>query len=53
MFDSCWYTDGVRNENGPLFLPICFLLLAIEFVFRMRRLAASEIGPRDDAVSAA
>jgi TRAP-type C4-dicarboxylate transport system permease small subunit len=34
-------------------LPICFLLLAIEFVFRMRRLAASEVGPRDDAVSAA
>ncbi len=34
-------------------LPICFLLLAIEFVFRMRRLSASEIGPRDDAVSAA
>ena len=34
-------------------LPICFLLLAIEFVFRMRRLAESEVGPRDDAVSAA
>ena len=34
-------------------LPLCFLLLAIEFVFRMRRLSASEIGPRDDAVSAA
>ncbi|MCE9659906.1 MAG: TRAP transporter small permease [Burkholderiales bacterium] len=34
-------------------LPICFLLLAIEFVFRMRRLKHAEIGPRDDAVSAA
>jgi TRAP-type C4-dicarboxylate transport system permease small subunit len=34
-------------------LPICFLLLAIEFVFRMRRLRAGPIGPRDDAVSAA
>ena len=34
-------------------LPICFLLLAIEFVFRMRRLKHGEIGPRDDAVSAA
>ena len=34
-------------------LPICFLLLAIEFVFRMRRLKLSPIGPRDDAVSAA
>ena len=34
-------------------LPICFLLLAVEFVFRMRRLANSEVGPRDDAVSAA
>jgi TRAP-type C4-dicarboxylate transport system permease small subunit len=34
-------------------LPACFALLAIEFVFRMRRLAAAEAGPRDDAVSAA
>ena len=34
-------------------LPICFGLLAIEFGFRMRRLAASEAKPRDDAVSAA
>jgi TRAP-type C4-dicarboxylate transport system permease small subunit len=34
-------------------LPLCFLLLAIEFGFRMRRLAAAEVGPRDDAVSAA
>jgi len=34
-------------------LPVCFALLAIEFVFRMRRLAHAEIGPRDDAVSAA
>lgn len=34
-------------------LPLCFALLAIEFVFRMRRLAAAEVGPRDDAVSAA
>ena len=34
-------------------LPICFALLAIEFVFRMRRLAHAEVGPRDDAVSAA
>ena len=34
-------------------LPICFLLLAIEFVFRMRRLNQAEVGPRDDAVSAA
>jgi TRAP-type C4-dicarboxylate transport system permease small subunit len=34
-------------------LPMCFALLAIEFVFRMRRLARSEHGPRDDAVSAA
>jgi len=34
-------------------LPICFALLAIEFVFRMRRLRGAEIGPRDDAVSAA
>jgi TRAP-type C4-dicarboxylate transport system permease small subunit len=34
-------------------LPLCFALLAIEFVFRMRRLAAAEAKPRDDAVSAA
>ena len=34
-------------------LPLCFALLAIEFGFRMRRLAAAETGPRDDAVSAA
>ncbi len=34
-------------------LPICFGLLAIEFVFRMRRLAAADAKPRDDAVSAA
>jgi TRAP-type C4-dicarboxylate transport system permease small subunit len=34
-------------------LPICFALLAIEFVFRMRRLAGAETGPRDEAVSAA
>lgn len=34
-------------------LPACFALLAIEFVFRMRRLAAGAIGPRDEAVSAA
>jgi len=34
-------------------LPICFALLAIEFVFRMGRLRNAEIGPRDDAVSAA
>ena len=34
-------------------LPICFALLAIEFCFRMARLAAAEARPRDDAVSAA
>jgi TRAP-type C4-dicarboxylate transport system permease small subunit len=34
-------------------LPICFALLALEFVFRMRRLARADVGPRDDAVSAA
>jgi TRAP-type C4-dicarboxylate transport system permease small subunit len=35
------------------FLPLVFGLLAVEFVFRMRRLAKAEVGPRDDAVSAA
>ena len=34
-------------------LPVCFALLAVEFVFRMRRLARANVGPRDDAVSAA
>jgi TRAP-type C4-dicarboxylate transport system permease small subunit len=34
-------------------LPIVFVLLAIEMVFRMLRLAAAERGPRHDAVSAA
>ena len=34
-------------------LPIAFTLVAIEFLFRMHRLAYSERGPRDDAVSAA
>jgi len=34
-------------------LPIGFALLAIEFIFRMHRLASAEVGLRDDAVSAA
>ena len=33
-------------------LPIAFLLLAIEVLFRMQRLAQGERAPRDDAVSA-
>jgi TRAP-type C4-dicarboxylate transport system permease small subunit len=34
-------------------LPIAFLLVAVEFVFRMHRLAYADVGPRADAVSAA
>lgn len=34
-------------------LPVGFVLLAIEFIFRMYRLSVAEIGLRDDAVSAA
>jgi TRAP-type transport system small permease protein len=34
-------------------LPIAFALLAIEMLFRMRRLMYGERGPREDAVSAA
>ncbi|MGB8564358.1 MAG: TRAP transporter small permease subunit, partial [Pseudolabrys sp.] len=34
-------------------LPVGFMLLAIEFIFRMHRLSVAEIGVRDDAVSAA
>jgi TRAP-type C4-dicarboxylate transport system permease small subunit len=33
-------------------LPVAFLLLAIEMLFRMRRLVLGERAPRDDAVSA-
>ena len=33
-------------------MPVCFLMLAIEFVFRMRSLALAERAPRADAVSA-
>ena len=34
-------------------MPFAFLLLAIEFVFRMRRLAQAERAPRTDAVTVA
>lgn len=34
-------------------LPVVFVLLSIEMVFRMHRLAHAERGPRQDAVSAA
>jgi TRAP-type transport system small permease protein len=34
-------------------LPVAFALLAVEMLFRMRRLAHAERGPREDAVSAA
>jgi TRAP-type C4-dicarboxylate transport system permease small subunit len=34
-------------------MPLAFALLAVEFLFRMHRLALAEHGPRDDAVSAA
>lgn len=33
-------------------LPVCFLMVAVEFLFRMRQLARSERVPRSDAVSA-
>ena len=33
-------------------MPFALLLVAIEFVFRMRRLSTSPIGPREEAVSA-
>jgi TRAP-type C4-dicarboxylate transport system permease small subunit len=33
-------------------MPLAFALLAIEFVFRMHRLASGERRPREDAVSA-
>jgi len=33
-------------------LPVVFVLLAVEMLFRMHRLRHAEIGPRDEAVSA-
>ncbi|MFX6424200.1 hypothetical protein ABTG32_18380, partial [Acinetobacter baumannii] len=33
-------------------MPLAFALFAIEFVFRMHRLAGAEKGPREEAVSA-
>jgi TRAP-type transport system small permease protein len=33
-------------------MPVCFLMLALEFIFRMRSLALAERAPRADAVSA-
>jgi TRAP-type transport system small permease protein len=33
-------------------MPLAFMLLAVEFLFRMHRLALAERRPRDDAVSA-
>ena len=33
-------------------LPLAFSLVALEFFFRMHRLATSEVGLRDDAISA-
>lgn len=33
-------------------MPICFLMLAIEFIFRMRALALAEQAPRAEATSA-
>ena len=33
-------------------LPLAFLMIAIEFAFRMHRLSSGERGPRTDAVSA-
>ena len=32
-------------------LPVAFLALSLEMLFRMRRLALGERAPRDDAVS--
>ena len=37
----------------PGLVPAAFALLALEFLFRMHRLALAERRPRDDAVSAA
>lgn len=55
------YSSGALNIKtlvtpewwGLAPLPVVFVLLAIEMLFRMRRLARAERGPRQDAVSAA
>lgn len=55
------YTEGALNIKTLVTpewwslapLPIMFVLLAIEMVFRMQRLQAGPRGPRQDAVSAA
>jgi TRAP-type C4-dicarboxylate transport system permease small subunit len=55
------YTEGALNIKTLVTpewwslapLPVVFVLLAIEMVFRMLRLHAAERGPRQDAVSAA
>lgn len=55
------YTEGAVNIKTLVTpewwslapLPVVFVLLAIEMLFRMGRLHAAERGPRQDAVSAA
>lgn len=55
------YTEGALNIKTLVTpewwslapLPVVFVLLAIEMLFRMGRLQAAERGPRQDAVSAA
>ncbi len=55
------YTSGALNIKtlvtpewwSLLPLPVVFVLLAVEMVFRMVRLQRAERGPRKDAVSAA
>jgi TRAP-type C4-dicarboxylate transport system permease small subunit len=49
-----WYGTRVTLESlASGSLPAAFALLALEFLFRMHRLALAERRPRDDAVSAA
>ena len=52
--DSAMSIKTLVLPEWPLLapMPIAFALLAVEFVFRMHRLAGGEIGPRDDANSA-
>ena len=55
------YADGAQSIKTLVMpewwfmapLPVCFALLSVEFVLRMRRLAQGEVAARDDAVSAA
>ena len=48
---AAWLMLGGSTLLLFLGLPVAFLLLTMEMLFRMRRLWLAERAPRDDAVS--